>query len=82
MLVSTDNNISPSMSIKILLKLGRINGLVSLFIETVPTQDVVAGASDEDIPKRSGRFFSPFSISRKYVRRLGGSIGKSVMSLG
>ena len=83
LLVSTDNDVSLSMSIKIFLKLGGINRLVGLSIETVPTQDVIASASDEDIPQQGrGGFSSRFSIWRKYVRRLGGSIGKSVGSSG
>ena len=49
LLVSTDNDVSLSTSVEVFLKLGWINGLVGLFIEAVPAQDVIAGASDEDI---------------------------------
>ena len=72
LLVSTDNDVSLSMSIKIFLKLGGINRLVGLSIETVPTQDVIASASDEDIPQQVGEVFLSLLNLAKVRPQVGG----------
>ena len=59
LVLPADEHISLSPAVEVFLKETGINGLMRLCVETVPTQDMVARAPDEDVGQQIRQFSLP-----------------------